>query len=49
MTQDINRNVSNMSEIINQNVAGISQSAMASNELSRLAEQQKQQLSFFKL
>ena len=49
VTQDINRNVSNMSEIINQNVAGISQSAMASNELSRLAEQQKQQLSFFKL
>ncbi|WP_036817116.1 methyl-accepting chemotaxis protein [Photobacterium sanctipauli] len=49
VTQDINRNVTNMSEIVNQNVAGISQSAMASNELSQLAEQQKQQLAFFKL
>ncbi|MGF1684357.1 methyl-accepting chemotaxis protein [Photobacterium minamisatsumaniensis] len=49
VTQDINRNVTNMSEIVNQNVAGISQSAMASNELSQLAEQQKQQLSFFKI
>ncbi|MDO6544262.1 methyl-accepting chemotaxis protein [Photobacterium sanguinicancri] len=49
VTQDINRNVTNMSEIINQNVAGISQSAQASAELSQLAEQQKEQLSFFKL
>ncbi|MCW8329720.1 methyl-accepting chemotaxis protein [Photobacterium sp. SDRW27] len=49
VTQDINRNVTNMSEIVNQNVAGISQSASASNELSQLAEKQKQQLSFFKL
>ncbi|PSW05621.1 methyl-accepting chemotaxis protein [Photobacterium lipolyticum] len=49
VTQDINRNVTNMSEIVNQNVAGISQSAVASNELSKLAEQQKEQLSFFKL
>ncbi|KLV08851.1 chemotaxis protein [Photobacterium aquae] len=49
VTQDINRNVSNMSEIVNQNVTGISQSATASNELSRLAEQQKQQLSFFRI
>lgn len=47
VTQDINRNVTNMSEIVNQNVAGISQSATASNELSQLAEKQKQQLSFF--
>ncbi|MGF1756606.1 methyl-accepting chemotaxis protein [Photobacterium sagamiensis] len=49
VTQDINRNVTNMSEIINQNVAGISQSAAASNELSQLAEKQKQQLSVFTL
>ncbi len=49
VTQDINRNVNNMSEIVNQNVTGISQSASASHELSKLAEQQKQQLSFFKL
>ncbi|WP_299020217.1 methyl-accepting chemotaxis protein [uncultured Photobacterium sp.] len=49
VTQDINRNVTNMSEIVNQNVAGISQSATASNELSQLAEKQKHQLSFFKI
>ncbi|MGF1909268.1 methyl-accepting chemotaxis protein [Vibrio kasasachensis] len=49
VTQDINRNVVNMSELVNQNVAGISQSASASNELSQLAERQKAQLSFFKI
>ncbi|EGQ9598652.1 methyl-accepting chemotaxis protein [Vibrio parahaemolyticus] len=49
VTQDINRNVVNMSELVNQNVAGISQSASASSELSLLAEKQKEQLSFFKL
>ena len=49
VTQDINRNVVNMSELVNQNVAGISQSAAASSELSLLAEKQKAQLSFFKL
>jgi len=49
VTQDINRNVVNMSELVNQNVTGISQSASASNELSQLAEKQKEQLSFFKL
>ncbi|CAH1576578.1 methyl-accepting chemotaxis protein [Vibrio rotiferianus] len=49
VTQDINRNVVNMSELVNQNVAGISQSATASSELSLLAEKQKEQLSFFKI
>ncbi|TXY00177.1 methyl-accepting chemotaxis protein [Vibrio mimicus] len=49
VTQDINRNVSNMSTLVHQNVTGISQSASASNELSRLAEKQKAQLAFFKL
>ncbi|CSB42821.1 methyl-accepting chemotaxis protein [Vibrio cholerae] len=49
VTQDINRNVSNMSTLVHQNVTGISQSASASNELSHLAERQKAQLSFFKL
>ncbi|MBA5761018.1 methyl-accepting chemotaxis protein [Vibrio sp. 404] len=49
VTQDINRNVVNMSELVNQNVTGISQSASASSELSQLAEKQKEQLSFFKL
>ncbi|QTG90271.1 methyl-accepting chemotaxis protein, partial [Vibrio furnissii] len=49
VTQDINRNVVNMSELVQQNVTGISQSASASTELSRLAEKQKEQLSFFTL
>lgn len=49
VTKDINRNVVNMSDLVNRNVSGISQSAEASNELSRLAESQKQQLSFFKV
>ncbi|NIY82507.1 methyl-accepting chemotaxis protein [Vibrio hepatarius] len=49
VTQDINRNVVNMSELVNQNVAGICQSASASEELSKLAEKQKAQLAFFTL
>lgn len=49
VTQDINRNVVNMSELVNQNVSGICQSASASEELSSLAEKQKEQLAFFKL
>ncbi|MGD8110665.1 methyl-accepting chemotaxis protein [Vibrio sp. TRT 17S01] len=49
VTQDINRNVVNMSELVNQNVVGISQCASASTELSKLAEKQKAQLSFFTL
>ncbi|MEL7292155.1 MAG: methyl-accepting chemotaxis protein [Pseudomonadota bacterium] len=48
VTQDINRNVVNMSELVNQNVSGICQSAAASQELSTLAEKQKSQLAFFK-
>ncbi|MGR5066060.1 methyl-accepting chemotaxis protein [Photobacterium sp. DNB22_13_2] len=48
VTQDINKNVVNMSELVNQNVVGISQSASASEELSQLAEQQRKQLSFFR-
>ncbi|MEF1172248.1 methyl-accepting chemotaxis protein [Vibrio sinaloensis] len=39
----------NMSELVNQNVSGICQSASASEELSSLAEKQKAQLAFFKL
>ncbi|MBC3617177.1 methyl-accepting chemotaxis protein [Vibrio metschnikovii] len=49
VTQDINRNVVNISELVHQNVTGISQSASASAELSQLAEKQKAQLAFFKL
>ncbi|MEJ6060115.1 methyl-accepting chemotaxis protein, partial [Aliivibrio salmonicida] len=42
VTNDINRNITNIHEIVNQNVTGITQSAAASHELSQLAEQQKQ-------
>ncbi|MGF1683099.1 methyl-accepting chemotaxis protein [Photobacterium minamisatsumaniensis] len=48
VTQDINRNVVTMSELVHQNVVGISQSASASEELAQLAEHQRKQLSFFK-
>ncbi len=47
VTQNINQNVVNMSELVNMNVVGITQSASASEELSRLAEQQHKQLEFF--
>lgn len=49
VTQEIDRNVTNMSDLINQNVSGVSQSATASAELSELAEQQKEKLAFFHL
>ncbi|MFC5707648.1 methyl-accepting chemotaxis protein [Aeromonas eucrenophila] len=49
VTADISRNITNIHEIVNQNVAGISQSAAASHELSQLAEQQRKQLSQFQL
>lgn len=49
VTADINRNITNIYELVSQNVAGITQSAAASQELSQLAEEQKSQLSFFKI
>ena len=49
VTGDINRNLSNMYELVSQNVTGITQSAAASQELSSLAEQQKHELSYFKV
>ncbi|MCP3698988.1 MAG: methyl-accepting chemotaxis protein [Aliivibrio sp.] len=49
VTNDINRNITTIHEIVNQNVTGITQSAAASHELSQLAEKQKQQLTYFKL
>lgn len=49
VTNDINRNIITIHEIVNQNVTGITQSAAASHELSQLAEKQKQQLTYFKL
>ncbi|OAN11042.1 chemotaxis protein [Photobacterium jeanii] len=49
VTADINRNITNIFEIVSQTAAGISQSASASNEVSALAERQKQELGYFKL
>ena len=48
-TADISRNITNIHEIVNLNVAGISQSAAARHELSQLAEQQRRQLAQFQL
>ena len=49
VTQDISQNVSMTFEIVNQNVSGVQESQKASEELSRLAAQQKDLLGFFKL
>ncbi len=49
VTADINRNLATIYELVSQNVAGITQSAAASQELSALAEQQKEQLSHFRV
>lgn len=49
VTSDINRNLGNIYDLVSQNVTGITQSATASQELSALAEQQKQQLDYFKV
>jgi len=49
VTSDINKNLGNIYELVSQNVTGITQSAAASQELSNLAENQKQQLGFFKV
>ncbi|EOW9229819.1 methyl-accepting chemotaxis protein [Vibrio cholerae] len=49
VTKNINRNLSNIYELVSQNVTGITQSAAASHELSDLAEQQHQQLQYFRV
>ena len=49
VTGDINRNISNIYDLVSQNVTGITQAAAASHELSDLAERQKQQLDYFKV
>ncbi|HDZ9246367.1 TPA: methyl-accepting chemotaxis protein [Vibrio cholerae] len=49
VTKDTNRNLSNIYELVSQNVTGITQSAAASHELSDLAEQQHQQLQYFRV
>lgn len=49
VTQDISQNVSQAFDLVNKNVGGIEESKRASDELSNLATQQKELLSFFKL
>ncbi|RTZ18184.1 methyl-accepting chemotaxis protein [Vibrio aquaticus] len=49
VTADINNNLGNIYELVSQNVTGITQAAAASQELSNLAENQKEQLGFFKV
>ncbi|MZI94607.1 HAMP domain-containing protein [Vibrio sp. CAIM 722] len=49
VTSDINKNLANIYELVSQNVTGITQSAAASQELSNLAETQKQELGYFKV
>lgn len=49
VTKDINQNLSNIYELVSQNVTGITQAAAASQELSTLAENQKAQLGYFKV
>ncbi|MGD8172081.1 methyl-accepting chemotaxis protein [Vibrio sp. TRT 21S02] len=48
VTSDINSNLTNIYELVSQNVTGITQAATASQELSSLAEHQKQQLAYFR-
>ena len=49
VTNDISQRVTATATLVHQNVSGISQSATASEELSRLSEQQHTILSFFKV
>ncbi len=47
VTTDINNNLSNIYQLVSQNVTGITQSAAAAQELSGLAETQQQELKQF--
>ncbi|MDW1913884.1 methyl-accepting chemotaxis protein [Vibrio alginolyticus] len=49
VTADINNNLTNIYELVSQNVTGITQSAAAAQELSGLAENQKHQLKQFQV
>lgn len=49
VTKDININLTNIYDLVSQNVIGITQAATASHELSRLAEDQKTKLDYFKI
>lgn len=49
MTEDIAKNTSVAFDLVQQNVGGIDETLQASEELSRLAVSQKDQLSIFKV
>ncbi len=49
VTSDINTNLTNIYDLVSQNVTGITQAAAASQELSALAEDQKTKLDYFKI
>ncbi|MDP5252633.1 MULTISPECIES: methyl-accepting chemotaxis protein [unclassified Vibrio] len=49
VTSDINTNLTNIYDLVSQNVTGITQAAAASQELSTLAENQKNKLDYFKI
>jgi len=49
VTEDISRNTTVAFDLVQQNVSGIEETLQASNELSKLAESQKNELGFFKV
>lgn len=49
VTEHVNESINSVLDIVSQNVTGINQSATTASELSTLSEQQKQQLSFFRI
>ncbi|MCG3728601.1 methyl-accepting chemotaxis protein [Vibrio cincinnatiensis] len=49
VTSEISKNMMNISDIVQQNFVGLSQCTSASNELSHLANDQKDKISFFKI
>ena len=49
VTEHVNSSVVTVLDLVSQNVTGINQSVTTASELSKLSENQKQQLSFFKL
>lgn len=49
VTSEISKNMMNISDIVQQNFIGLSQCTSASNELSHLANEQKDKIAFFKI
>lgn len=49
VTSEISKNMMNISDIVQQNFVGLSQCSSASNELSHLANDQKDKIAFFKI